>query len=105
MKIKKIETNYKKNILLKEQELDVRTYDYDKQENNLIFIYPDKEKQEILGFGGAVTESSGYVFSKFSDKVQDKFINEYFSEDGLKYNFVRMSIGSCDFSLKTREII
>ena len=102
MKIKKIETNYKKNILLKEQELDVRTYDYDKQENNLIFIYPDKEKQEILGFGGAVTESSGYVFSKFSDKVQDMFINEYFSEDGLKYNFIRMSIGSCDFSLKTR---
>ena len=103
MKIKKIETNYKRKILLKEKEIEARTYDYKDQENNLIFVYPEIEKQEILGFGGAITESSGYVFSKLKDEQKEKFVKDCFSKEGLNYNFARISIGSCDFSLKTRS--
>ena len=67
MKFKKIETNYKYGKLLKEKELNGFKDSFENKENNIIIIYPEIQYQEILGFGGALTESSGYVFSKFSD--------------------------------------
>lgn len=101
MKIKKIETNYKFSKLLKEIEIDGFVERFDKQENNLIMIYPEIKYQAILGFGGAITESAGYVFSKFSDEIKEKFVNDYFSEEGIGYSFARLHINSCDFSLST----
>ena len=40
-----------------------RTAELEKHTNNMrvIKLYPDIKKQEILGFGGAFTESSAYV--------------------------------------------
>ncbi|MGC8769824.1 MAG: glycoside hydrolase family 30 protein [Brevinematia bacterium] len=67
-----------------------------KLEFNLIKIY-EKEYQEILGFGGAITEASGYVFSKLNQTDKELILNKYFKEN--KYNFVRIHIGSSDFSL------
>lgn len=64
-------------------------------------LYPDFKYQEIVGFGGAFSESSGYVFSKFPDSIKEKFIKDYFSNDGINYNFCRTHINSCDFSLST----
>lgn len=64
-------------------------------------IYPEFKYQKILGFGGALTESSGYVFSKFPEDIKNRFINDYFSEEGNNYNFCRTHINSCDFSLST----
>ena len=65
MQIRKIETNYKVGKLLKETKKDAFEKKFDKQENHVIVIYPEFEYQSIEGFGGAFTESSGYVFSKF----------------------------------------
>ena len=101
MKFKKIETNYKYGKLLKEKELNGFKDSFENKENNIIIIYPEIQYQEILGFGGALTESSGYVFSKFSDEIKELFIKDYFSEDGIGYNFCRLPIQSCDFSLST----
>ncbi|MCX7820667.1 MAG: hypothetical protein N2258_03225 [Brevinematales bacterium] len=67
-----------------------------KFEFNLLKIY-DVEYQEILGFGGAITEASGYTFSKLLRDNQELIINKYFKEND--YNFVRIHIGSSDFSL------
>ena len=101
MKLKKYETNYKYGKLLKEKEIQGFEENFEKKENNIIIVYPEIEYQEIIGFGGALTESSGYVFSKFSEEIKNKFIKDYFSEEGICYNFCRLPIQSCDFSLST----
>ena len=76
------------------------TQDFTDQENNLIMIYPNFKYQKIVGFGGAFTESSAYVFSKLKDEYKESFIKDYFStEEGIGYNFCRTHINSCDFSL------
>lgn len=101
MQIRKIETNYKEGKLLKETKKDAFEKKFDKQENHVILIYPEFEYQSIEGFGGAFTESAGYVFSKFPDETKKKFIKEYFSDEGIRYNLCRTHINSCDFSLST----
>ena len=103
MKFKKYETNYKFGKLLSKKEVNGFEENLENKENNIIIVYPEIKYQEIIGFGGALTESSGYVFSKFSEEVKEKFIKDYFSEDGIGYNFCRLPIQSCDFSLSTYE--
>ena len=103
MKFKKYETDYKYKKLLKEKEVNGFEQGIENKENNIIIVYPEIEYQEILGFGGALTESSGYVFSKFSEQVKEKLIKDYFSEEWIGYNFCRLPIQSCDFSLSTRK--
>ena len=101
MKFKKYETNYRYGKLLRKKEVNGFEEGFENKENNIIIVYPEIEYQEIIGFGGALTESSGYVFSKFSEDIKEKFIKDYFSEEGIGYNFCRLPIQSCDFSLST----
>lgn len=68
-------------------------------EEKIINIYPNIEYQEIIGFGGAFTESSAFAISRLSDEKYVDAINEYFSDEGLCYNLCRTHINSCDFSL------
>jgi glucosylceramidase len=71
-----------------------------KAENYLINLYPDVTYQEIIGFGGAFTETSAYQFSRMSKKAQADIIKAYFDpKEGLGYNFCRTHIHSCDFAL------
>ena len=58
-----------------------------------------QKKQTILGFGGAFTEASAYVYSKLNNKKKNEIINAYFGKNGNQYNFARTHINSCDFSL------
>ena len=101
MIFKKYETNYKFGKCLKLSEIDGFKEGIAGKENNIVIVYPEIEYQEIIGFGGALTESSGFVFSKFPEDIKDKFIKEYFSEQGIGYNFCRLPIQSCDFSLSS----
>ncbi|MCI5522828.1 MAG: glucosylceramidase [Spirochaetia bacterium] len=55
--------------------------------------------QKILGFGGALTEASAYVWSKMDDENKDKLLDLYFGEKNSGYNFCRLHIQSCDFAL------
>lgn len=66
-------------------------------ESNLIKLYPEICFQNIIGFGGAFTESAGYVYSQMSDTDKNKFLQMYF-EDNC-YNLGRLHIQSCDFAL------
>jgi len=69
-------------------------------ENMVINIFPEIHYQEIIGFGGAFTETSAYNFSRMSEKNKREIIDAYFSkEKGLGFNFCRTHIHSCDFSL------
>ena len=69
-------------------------------EGNIINIFPEVRYQEILGFGGAFTESSAYNYSLLSDEDKRAFIKAYFDKgDGIGYTFGRTHINSCDFSI------
>lgn len=57
--------------------------------------------QTIVGFGGALTESSALVFKNLSTELQDQLIEWYYSEGGLNYNLGRIHINSCDFSARS----
>lgn len=98
MKIKKIETNIKRKLLIKQTTKDLSPM-HKKIENNVIKVNDNITYQELLGFGGAFTESTGYVLSKVNEETYEKILDEYFSKDGLNYSFCRLPIGSCDFSL------
>ena len=62
-------------------------------------IYRDKKYQAVRGFGGALTQASGYNYSLLPENVREDFIRAYYSEEGLRYNLGRVHINSCDFAL------
>ncbi len=97
--MKLIQTSYKDNkkeTIIKELSFSP---DVKNQELNIINLYPTEKFQEYLGFGGAFTESAGYVYSKMNENTKKRLIYDYFSEGGLGYVLGRCPIDSCDFAL------
>ncbi len=86
-----IETCFNENIFLNEQQLDNTL-----ENTTNSIIVGDVSEEKIVGFGGAVTEAAGYAYAKLDKEHQAQFINDY-----LDYNIMRISIGSCDFSLNS----
>lgn len=97
-------TIYKKEGIEKQkQEL---TFDTDKErENELINLYPQVEYQHFEGFGGALTDASGFVYDQMSADDKKKMIDAYFGKDGIGYNRVRIPVDSCDFSVEQFQAI
>lgn len=102
MRVSYTETTYKNNIR-KTIEHNLTTIKATDRENNLINIYPQMEYQKLEGFGGAVTDSAGYVFSLLNEEQKSEMVNQYFSTENMAYNQVRIPIDSCDFSLEHYE--
>ena len=76
-------------------ELDLSTNDLGKK---VVIVRPTGLKW--LGFGGAFTEASGYVYHFLDEKLKAKVIELYFDyQKGLGYTWGRIPIASCDFSL------
>ena len=101
MKITKIETNIKINMYFYKTEIS-KTKEYsEKLEKQILNIYPQIEYQKIIGFGGAFTGSTCYVLNNVKDNIKNSILDEYFGEDGLNYNFCRLTIASSDFSPKS----
>ena len=56
--------------------------------------------QEIIGFGGALTESAGWCLSQLPPALRSEVLHAYFDQvHGIGYTFARTHINSCDFSL------
>lgn len=87
------------------RETVLRFEDHPGSEMLLLKVYPEEERQEVLGFGGALTESSAYVWSRMSRVNQEKLMKLYFGPEGNRYNFCRTHIQSCDFSLGNRSYV
>jgi glucosylceramidase len=68
-------------------------------QNQLIFVDPSQKFQRIIGFGGALTESSAYLLSKMDAAKRSYVLKSYFSPLGAGYNLVRVCLNSSDFSL------
>lgn len=77
--------------------------DVDEVENEVLNLYPEIRYQTFLGFGGAVTDSAGYMYSLMNEEQKKELIHSYFSESGCGYRMVRIPIDSCDFSLEHYE--
>jgi len=54
--------------------------------------------QQILGFGGALTDAASITVGKMNDEVQAAILNDYYTSDGLEYTIARVPMASCDFS-------
>nr|CAI5838242.1 unnamed protein product [Callosobruchus analis] len=60
----------------------------------------EKVYQEILGFGGSFTDSTGINILSLNGSVQEKLLRSYFSDHGIEYNLCRVPIGGTDFSTR-----
>ncbi len=66
----------------------------------------NKTYQEMIGFGGAFTESSAYNLIRINKEKREEAIKAYFDpEEGLGYTIGRVSIHGCDFSLNSYTYI
>lgn len=64
-----------------------------------IQLSPDDKFQEIIGFGGAFTESSAYLLNQLGKENRKLILDAYFGSEGAKYSLTRTHINSCDFSV------
>ena len=74
-------------------------------EMQLVKVYPHITFQEIVGFGGALTEAAGYVYALMEKPLQQEFMQLYFGDAGNRYSLGRLSVQSCDFSLCPRSYV
>lgn len=91
-------TTYREN----KKETTRNTYPFlpdEGRENELINLYPQMCYQTIEGFGGAITESAGYMYAQMNEAQKKEMLHTYFGAEEMKYNLVRIPIDSCDFSL------
>jgi glucosylceramidase len=99
MRMKVIQTRYKNKKKTTDEHLTHFGPDLSNQETDIINLYPSEGFQKLIGFGGAFTESAGFVLSKVSKETQNKLIEDYFGKEGLGYTLGRCPVDSCDFSL------
>lgn len=67
----------------------------------VITIDPAHEFQSIEGFGAAMTDASAYVLAHDMDKGQRRAVmRELFGPHGLHLDFMRLTIGASDFSMR-----
>lgn len=98
MKVKVIKTVKGKNPMT--ECASVSASPNTEKEYPLVNVFPDIEFQEIKGFGGAFTEAASTTLDKLSKDNRDKILKLYFDkEEGIGYNFGRVHMNSCDFSL------
>lgn len=75
---------------------------YRAQEANIFNIYDQIQYQEIVGFGGALTQASAVNLFGMSKEKQKEIMQAYFDpEEGIGYSFCRATINSCDFSTES----
>ncbi len=95
-----------KHIRMEKKKLELKKLDdialkSESNHNACIKVNTGNKFQKILGFGGALTESSSYALSKLDDDVRKKVLKSYYDkEEGIGYKFGRIHINSCDFSLE-----
>jgi glucosylceramidase len=61
-----------------------------------IILNPAKTYQELLGFGGALTDAACIMFSRLAPDARHKLFQELFSEVGL--SACRICVGSSDYA-------
>jgi len=66
----------------------------------ILALNPSLRYQTMVGFGGALTESSGWVLSQITPERRAEVLRRYYDPvDGIGYTLARTHMNSCDFSL------
>ena len=63
-----------------------------------VTLNPTQKAQKIIGIGGSMTDSTGFNIRALPEALQNHLIKDYFSNEGLEYNLIRVPIGGSDFS-------
>ena len=63
-----------------------------------IALDPEMTRQEILGFGAAMTDASCWVLSRIPSERRTVLMHELFAPGEMAFNVCRTCIGSSDFS-------
>ena len=61
-------------------------------------LNPGATRQEVLGFGAALTDASCWVLSQIPEEQRAELMNELFSPDEMALNVCRTCTGSSDYS-------
>ena len=69
-------------------------------ELQVVNLYPEITFQTLEGFGAAITDASGYVYSLMSGEQRRQVIETCFSPARMRYGLVRIHMDSC-FSRST----
>ncbi len=77
--------------------------DVDEVETQVVNLYPELTYETFEGFGGAVTEAAGYVYSLMNEEQKKQLLETYFSKENMNYQLVRIHLDSCDFCLDMYE--
>lgn len=73
----------------------------DKNNSRLVTTFrldTGRRMQTMLGFGGALSDSTCRNIKSLSPTMAKSLMDDYFGPRGLRYNIVRMTMGSSDFS-------
>lgn len=66
----------------------------------VLTVDPAQKFQEMVGFGGALTESSAWVLAQLPPEQRLAVIRRYYDpKEGIGYTLARTHLNSCDFSL------
>jgi glucosylceramidase len=68
------------------------------KEKQSVQIDPTTWYQEILGFGGAFTDASCYLFYQLNPQDRKALFDEFFGPTGLRFSMGRTCIGSSDYT-------
>jgi glucosylceramidase len=68
------------------------------QSADAIVLDPAKTKQEILGFGAAMTDASCYLLSRLNDTDRKAVMHDLFAPQEMALNVCRTCIGASDYS-------
>ena len=63
-----------------------------------IILNPRTTRQEILGFGAAMTDATCYVLSQLTQSEREAVLNDVFSPSEMGMNVCRTCIGASDYS-------
>jgi glucosylceramidase len=66
--------------------------------SDAIALDPGATRQEMLGFGAALTDASCWVLSRIPDEARAALMHELFSPGEMAMNVCRSCIGSSDYS-------
>lgn len=103
-RLRYVSTEYVENER-RRQEKETELRPDEGEENCLLNLYPSVTYQVFEGFGGALTESAGYIYQQMSKEHKSEMIHEYYTENGMNYRMARIPIDSCDFSLGHYEAV
>jgi len=63
-----------------------------------ITLHPEATKQEILGFGGALTDATCYILGQQTARERQAILHDLFAPGAMALNVCRTCIGASDYS-------